>query len=416
VPDSQDRESFLAEVHRRLDLPDPVANEVIEEVAAHIDDGAADLREHGEAPDDAEQRAVRRLGDPHELAASLSRARRGRWILAAVGGGIRGVIVEGGRVSLFVLAAGVLAALAIVAAVLVLSGPGDLPGGLDPTSITYYYATRVAPWGSLGPVAVVIAFCAYLGWVMPARIARSTVRSVPGVRRLVAAVGMGVGSVLVWFVLPLSLDPILAIGYPLAPLAFGVAALRAPTQPRFRPRVRGLIALAAAFVMFTAAQFGMLFIVLGGHNLTADFSAIGEQPEAVGLHVGFVEVHNWPVGSGNGATSIGRLTTVDILSDQPDDVRALFPSLQVEVWPVAAQDGILRAGPAPLAIVAQPIQPGNGIAWSMPYPRTSVVVVTFVVGITPDGRRVVLPDEFGELDIGPTPPWPGSIAGYWFGA
>jgi hypothetical protein len=417
VPDPLDREAFLTEVQARLDLPDLVANEVIEEVASHIDDGAAELREQGDAPDDAERRAVHRLGDPHELGASLSRAHRGRrWVLAAVGGGFRGVIVEGSRLSLFLLAAGILASVVVVVAFILLSGPGELPGGLDVSSMSYYYASRIAPWGSLGPVALVIAVSAYLGWAVPARVARSAVRSVAGVRRQVAVVGVVLGSVLVWLVLPLSLDPILAIGYPLAPIAFGIAALRAPAQPRFRPGVRGFLALAAVLVALTAAQILVLFTAPGGRSLTADFSTVGEPPDAVGLASDSVDVHTWPIDSGSKATSIGRLTTFDVLSEAPDDVRALFPRLQIEVWPVAEEDGVLRAGAAPLVVLTEPTQPNSRIEWSMPHPRASVVVATFVLGVTPEGRRVVLPDEFGELDIGPTPPWPGTIANYWFGS
>ena len=106
---------------------------------------------------------------------------------------------------------------------------------------------------------------------------------------------------------------------------------------------------------------------------------------------------------------------LDVFTDPPGDVLALFPRIQIEVWPVAIQDGVLRASAAPLAVVTRPTQPNRGIEWSMPRPRTSIVVATFVVGITPDGRRVLLPEAFGEFDIGPTPPWPGTIAGYWFG-
>jgi hypothetical protein len=414
VPEPLDRETFLAEVQTRLDLPDPMAAEAIEEVAAHIYDGAAELREQGDTPDDAERRAVRRLGDPHELGASLSRARRGRRrLLAAVGGGIRAVVVEGGKVSLFLLAAEVLATLAIVVAVLALGSPGNLPGGLDSTSMTYYYATRLTPWASVGPVALVITVSAYLGWVLPAQIARSTVRSVAAVRRPVAIVGMAVGSMLIWFVLPLSLDPVLAIGYPLAPLAFVVAALRALAKPQFRPRVRGLLALAAVFIIVTAAEL-VVVITPGGHTLDTDFSTIGERPEAVGLVSGSVAVSTWPVDSGSKATSIRRLTIFDV-SDQPDDVRAVLPNLQVEVWPVAMRDGVLRAGAAPLSVVPTRAEPNSHIDWSIPHPRTSVIVATFVVGITTDGRRVVLPNELDELDIGTTPPWRGTMASYWFG-
>jgi len=247
---------------------------------------------------------------------------------------------------------------------------------------------------------------------VPTRIARSAVRSVAGVRRSVAALGIVLGSTLVWLVLPLSLDPILAIGYPLAPAAFGVAALRAQAQPPFRPGLRGFLVLVAVFVTLTSALAILLFTA---PRITTDFSTIGEPPEAVGLASASVEVSSGPVDSGNNSTSIRRLTTFEVSTDAPHYVQMLFPRLQIEVWPVLMQDGVLRAGAVPLAVVTEPTQPNTDIEWSMPHPRMSVLVATFVVGITPEGRRVVLPDEFGELDIGATPPWKGTIGSYWFG-
>src|SRR5512146_676906 len=68
VPETGERDRFLSEVAARLDLPEPIARDALEELAGHLDDAAAALRAAGYAPDDANRRAVRELGDPRQLA------------------------------------------------------------------------------------------------------------------------------------------------------------------------------------------------------------------------------------------------------------------------------------------------------------------------------------------------------------
>ena len=103
-----------------------VGEHLVEELAGHIDDAAAGYRETGYAPEDAERRAVRDLGDPRDLGGSLGRARRrGRFVLAAVGGGVRSVLLDGLRVWIVLWLVAVLfamIALAIASTVLHLLG------------------------------------------------------------------------------------------------------------------------------------------------------------------------------------------------------------------------------------------------------------------------------------------------------
>jgi len=133
------------------------------------------------------------------------------------------------------------------------------------------------PLGSLVTVTAVASGFAYIGWILPTRIAGPAVRSVRGVRRPVAMLGLVIGSVLVWSLVSVAMDPVLAVGLPLGPVAFALASLRAPRRPTFRVGVvpalvgvavlwfalrPGRVPLAAVGV---AAAGAMLVHVLAGH-------------------------------------------------------------------------------------------------------------------------------------------------------
>jgi len=218
VPDPGERNAFLASVRSRLDLPDAIARDVLEELAGHLEDAAAELRAAGLSADDAERRAIGRLGDARALGTELARARRGRrQLLAAVGGGIRAVLAEGIRTWIF------LAVLASLTAILALPAASivRLLLGLRSTS-----SMLVGMPGSLATAGVVVGGFAYLGWILPARFAGPAVRSVRGVRRAVALVGLAVGSAILWFLVPVAMDPVLVVGLPLGPVAFALTGRR----------------------------------------------------------------------------------------------------------------------------------------------------------------------------------------------
>lgn len=90
------RDDYLAELGARLPLPEPQRAEVLEELAAHLGDGVADLVAHGRDPDAAESEVLRRLGSPDELAQGLLRARQTpSQLLAAAGAGAFAAIRSG---------------------------------------------------------------------------------------------------------------------------------------------------------------------------------------------------------------------------------------------------------------------------------------------------------------------------------
>lgn len=82
------RDRFLEAVAAQLPLPDEVRPEVLEELAVHLADSAAELVALGRTPEAADAEAITRLGSPSELAHGLARAHRGRMqLLAAAGAG-----------------------------------------------------------------------------------------------------------------------------------------------------------------------------------------------------------------------------------------------------------------------------------------------------------------------------------------
>lgn len=395
MPEPLDRKRWLANVAARLDLPEHIAVDVLDELIGHLDDAAASLGEAGYAADDAERRAIHDLGDPGALGRELSRARHERRrLLAAVGGGLRVVIVEGVRVYLAILIAILVAALGafpLVAFVMIATGR-SMSGAFS------------GPLASLGTTLLVATAFAYLGWILPARVSVFAGRSVRGVRAGVALAGLVGGSAVLWLVPNISLDHVLAAGLPLAPIAFAVSALRAPTRPTVRAGMMSGIVLGFALVLPMTALGLVTTHVNGGSNWYADESAIGAEPGDVGLQASDVTVE-WGQRPGSSFAWPSFATSAE-------DMAARFPTMQVEVWPAVVRDGVIRFGPAPLAVSAMPTTPGMEIAWTMPSLRDPVTTFRFVVGLTPAGRRVVLETQ---LDLQPTTPWTGTLAAWWFG-
>lgn len=118
APDAIERRlAWLDRVGEHLRMPDDRRDEVLEEIAAHLDDAIDALIEEGLTIDQAEREAMARLGSPEELGENLRRTHQTtRRLLAAVGGGVwKGL--EGavsGYIGVAVLAMPVWAALTLV--------------------------------------------------------------------------------------------------------------------------------------------------------------------------------------------------------------------------------------------------------------------------------------------------------------
>jgi hypothetical protein len=310
------------------------------------------------------------------------------------------VVVDTFRIAVFLLGAQLLGSIAAALAFLAIDqggGPLNAPG-----RATYAWIEMLlVPWASLFPVAEVLVVAAYLGLRLPARITAASTYDERVIRRGVAVTG----AVVPWLVLPLSLDVVLAIGYTLVPVAFAVAALRGPRQPPIARGWRPYLALSGGVAVVGVA---IMTLWLNAPAVRSDASAVGLPSSVLGLPAGAVGARHWPAGPGGTAD---RATTIRGLWE---GTAGLPMSVQVEVWPAEIADGAVRLGASPLLVVA-----GTGrdrlveVDWTMPAPRTQRLVATFAIGITPDGRRIVL-DE--EPEIGPTPAWHGTLTGWWLGS
>jgi uncharacterized membrane protein len=78
-PRSADRrQGYLDEVGRHLRMPDNRRDDVLDELAAHLEDAVTQLITDGRSRDDAEAEALRRLGSPDDLGDALRRTHQRR--------------------------------------------------------------------------------------------------------------------------------------------------------------------------------------------------------------------------------------------------------------------------------------------------------------------------------------------------
>jgi hypothetical protein len=407
VPEPLERASYLRQVADAVDLQPTEVGEVLEELNSHLSDAAAGWRESGLDPDDAERRALRGLGDPAQLGRELGKARHERrQLLAAAGGGIWSALTFGIWSFLFVwILFGGLGLVVTVATVSVLHGfrieTGNWLSG---------------PAGSLITVALTTLWFAWMGWVLPQRVARAARRSVRGVQRAVGIGGFAIGTAILWTLPTLIMDPVLAIGLPLGPLAFLVAAQRPcrATDPfpvtTLRTRLGLAVAVATATVVMGLATMGPSTPMERGFGFDVSHIGMSDFP-------GLDPADSRP--SVSFQVTPGTSPTLTASAFYPDDAwltafAARYPTTSLEIWPlVAATSDLYVPGPAPLATMQFATTStafDNPITMAMAMPRTPELVTTVLVAVGSDGSRVVI----GPPDANQTPTWHGTLFDWWF--
>lgn len=406
APPSPERAAYLARLRSTLDLPPPMADDVIEEISGHLDDTMAALVETGVDPADAERRALARLGDPASLGKDLGDARRRRRrLLAMVGGGLWGLFADGFKTSLMLGLAMFLASMVALPTSIALLRALDRGG----------WSFLTGPSGSVLTMAISLFGAWLVGRLLPARIAVIAERTAAGVRRQVALVALVAGSLAIWVVPSFQLDVVSAIGTALMPVALAVGAATAPDRPGFRPGFVPAAVASAAFVPIIVA--GALLSAYASpqqESWSANLDRFGVQPSEIGEPADaqgpYLQVMPYgPTSSWDG----GSAASVTL-----GGAAGLVHDVRIEVWETRLENEELQWGDAPL-VTSPVILPENatpedyGTAdWVVPMFREPVRITTLLIGIAQDGRRVVLAED---LSLSETPAWRGTLAEWFFG-
>ena len=345
MPDQDLRGAYLARLSDGLALPDAERTAATEEIAGHIDEAMADMRDRGLPADVAERRALQHLGPPERLADDLTAARRrGSHVLAAVGTAFRISIVSGLQYLLFTWAVIILTGLALslgVASIGRLLGTAILQA--DWTPVTAGILPAVA--------ACAVAFG--IGRTILAPVAISARRPVSQIRPVLAVAGVAITA---WWSLAVVAAPYHHVGALLmasVPGWFLFGLLRGPSRP---PPV-----LVTPVLVFTLIVFvGLAALVFAGGG--AESAVTSSEPQAWDpadwyAEVGpFADVDQPPlefaeggapiVGPGPGPVRVERSWTA------PAGFAEAWSDVRLEVWP--APPGMLN-GPALDPAATQPM-------------------------------------------------------------
>lgn len=402
MPEPVDRDAFLHAVADAVDLQPGAVGEVLEELDSHLSDAADGWCAAGYDPADAERRAIRGLGDPHQLGHELGRARhRRRQLLAAAGGAVFSALGLG-AVSLVVV--GLLAAAVVLCSLYAFWAVIQVTGW--PVS-----GWLTGPVANVGTVVLAAVWFGWLGWALPARVARRAGRSVRGVQAGVGLIGFLLGSAMLWTLFSTTMDWVLAVGLPFTPVAFLLATLRPSPRialvPRTTARLR-LAVLAAAVAATTAA--GLASAAPRDDWWSGDFSALGADASQEPL----LSAAGWGIDWGDvsgGASQFAGFVSGDGVSTAA--LARRYPTFRLEAWPVVRTDHQLVLGAAPLAVSSVPVSSDTEVRdLVLPVLRTPVEVEIAAVLVARDGSRVLL----GATGPTPTPPWRGTLLDWWLGA
>jgi hypothetical protein len=240
------RDQYLAHVSGLLPLPGPRRAEVLEELAAHLGDGEADLIAQGLAPDAAETEVLRRLGSPDQLARSLLRAHQTRSeLLAAAGAGVVAAVRSG---IYGALAGWFLVALASLLATVVLQNMRPTLG--QPSGWT-------PGWNSVITGAGGVIGAALAGAAAVRAVAARSWRPVSEIRLAVAVAGAIVVAYLALVLAQETLNWASVVAYLAVPMAFviGVRFDRLGHPHRRRLLAATTLLFAVALVLGTAGGF-----------------------------------------------------------------------------------------------------------------------------------------------------------------
>lgn len=316
-----DRDAFLRRVDERLPFVAEQRADVLEELRGHLDESVADLVDGGWDPVAAEEEALRRIGDPDDLAREIGRAQQTRRrLLAATGGAVF-------NLGLSVLYGAFVVMPASFVAVVVVG----ILGALGVLTDVRPYPTNSAPMQ-----AVIMLTMAYVsGLMLPQSVARGAHRSLAWARRALTVTYVPL--VTIWIVSGArgQLDPLTIVLYLLVPVSAWVAMRRATESvPRLMTR---------SVLWRYAAVVGLVFAVGTAVSPVRAFPEtpygyeIVEEPDKLGL--GLVGSLTDPTIDLSQRSFLWRSAGAQ-LDPTPVGPKtwAAYPTRLLEVWP-ATDDG-----------------------------------------------------------------------------
>ena len=236
------RDDYLRELDAVLPFPDARRAEVVEEIAAHLDDAIEDGL--------SEEAAQRRLGSPIDLARDLARPEQSAWrLLAGVGAAVRSGI--GHWLYGYLLGSLLILALSLGAAALV-----QLFGTVLGTG--WNLQTADGGWNTMLVAMAAAVGLYYAGRVIPARVALASRRLEPDVRPWSVAAATVAAAAVTTLVVDMAQNLASVVALGLAPAAVALGAYRPGLVPA------GLRAYAAIAVLALAVPIGLLLLAGGG--------------------------------------------------------------------------------------------------------------------------------------------------------
>jgi len=380
MPEPSDaRRRFLRALDTRLPLPAHEREEVLEEIAAHLDDAMEELAATGITGDEAERRAEARLGPPVILADDLTRARQSpRRTLVAVGTGAWVGVRDG-------LGGLVVGYFAVFVIGLAAAGTVQLIGQALGTGWALHFADQ--GWNSLMVALASLAASFQAGRGITPAVSVASRRRPADVRRWVLVVGTLLVATVAVYIVRMPQNWASVIGWLAVPFGFMLGVGRPTLLPSW---IGHRLTVGLALLLIFTLSIGLLLSVTGsmGGVVAENGGAVSYQgPRGLGYEVIGPE---WSADDLPSATTAFHdgLETVTITAGAT--VRQLH-DLRIEAWPTAEPPSEMLISPdavAPIAVGSARLEDGS-IRGSVRVDAApgSTWYAIFATGIGPDGVR-----------------------------